>query len=527
MENSTAMYRYLLVPGRHHAITRFQIEHLKQLLARGDVAPDAEIVWAVTSANHAGTQRNPISGSRRVGMIEAVAASEGLPSEVYRITNMRERHNFAHFVLEEIRLLSKGRVALTPSNTLLVCSTQSVAAQYQALGFSVDTAEYSDNFAEQIAVRPWDVIEKMIASGNNWSNDATIANDLHPTCLEYYTRYALGDEIIEIFNDPLIGSDDGDITTTRDYSVYRQAFEDGARRKVADFSQYVQPGRILDVGSATGETLKVLSQQPELFESDFYGVEAARPLYQLAQQRKDAGEFGDTNIFFYQRNIMRSTLFHESSLNTIITMALTHEVESYLGRDELIAFLQRMYDILAPGGVYINYDVVAPNNKDQEVYALIVDTDGDNPEDLYPSIEPYELPGFLRTLSSKARFLRFIQDFRAEEGDGIAVRFEIIDDKEYAVLRYGDLCDFLAKKDYLNSWLSEMHERFCFWEYSDWLAVLREVGFTIHEGSELKTNPWLIENRFAPAATVYRRIDGALEPLAEPPATNVLLIATK
>lgn len=519
-------YRYLLIPGRHQAITRFQVAHLKELLASETVARNAEIIWAVTSANHAGTQRNPISGSRRLGMIEAVSVAEQLPSQVFRITNMTEKTNFAHYLIEGVRLESKGRVTMTPENTLVITSTKSVAEQYQLLGFAIDTAEYDETFTTERGPRPWDVVEEIIKSGPQWRTSAIVQDELHPVCLEQYERYGLGDDIVEVFQDPLIDSDDGDITTTRDYNSYRQAFEDGAIRKVADFEQYVQAGRILDVGSATGETLKILANKPELFESDFYGVEAARPLYQICQQRKDNGEFGDANVFFYQRNIMRSSLFPHNSLNTIITMALTHEIESYLGRAELKAFIKRMYDILAPGGVYINYDVLGPHEKDTIVYALLNDADGETPDELYPDIPDEQLPDFLRSLSTKARFGRFVKDFRAKEGDQIVASTEIIDGKEYVVVRYADFCDFLAKKDYANSWLSEMHERFCFWEYNDWEAALKEVGFEIADGSEAKQNPWLIENRFAPAAKVFKKEDAGLVEMPQP-VTNVLLVARK
>lgn len=519
-------YKYLLLPGRHQAVTRFQIDHIKEILERNEVDRSAQVVWAITSANHAGTQRNPLSGSRRIGIIEAVSIAEDIPSQVYRITNMTEKPNFAHYVTEAVRLESKGRVSLVPETTLVVCSTKDVAEQYKAAGFAVDTAEFDIHFEKQLGPRPWDVIEELIKSGPQWRSSAIVQDELHPVCFSHFEHYGLGDDIVEVFQDPLIDSDDGDITTTRDYATYRQAFEDGAIRKVADFGQYVLPGRILDVGCATGETLKLLSQRPDLFESDFYGVEAARPLFQICQQRKDNGEFGNANMFFYQRNIMRSSLFPHNSLNTIITMALTHEIESYLGRDELKRFIKRMYDITAPGGVYINYDVIGPKDKDKIVYALLTDDDGDNPDTLFPDMDEKVLPDFLRSMSTKARFKRFVKDFRAKEGDVMNVHYETIAGKEYAVLRHADLCDFLAKKDYFDSWLSEMHERFCFWEYSDWVQALTEVGFEMGEGTETKQNSWLIENRFAPAAKVFTK-DGDTLTEVEQPVTNVLLLARK
>lgn len=520
-------FTYLLLPGRHQAVTKYQIEYLKQVLGREEVAANAEIIWAITSANHGGTRRNPLTGSRRLGLIEAVTQEEHLTSQVYRLANKTQKNHFAHYVVESIRLDSHGRVAMTPDNTLVLCSTEVLSREFEALGFTVDTAEYDYTYTNLRGPLPWDVIEEIIRSGAQWRASAIVQDQLHPVCFEYFQRYGLGDDIVEVFQDPLMDSDDGDITTTRDYSVYRQAFEDGAARKVADFEHYVQPGRILDVGCATGETLNLLSKNPALFESDFYGVEAARPLYQICQQRKDGGEFGDANMFFYQRNIMRSSLFPHDSLDTIITMALTHEIESYLGHDELRAFLKRMYAITAPGGVYINYDVVAPHQKNRIVYATFTDTDGENPEEVFPDITDEAVPGFIRSLSTKARFKRFVEDFRRIEGDRIKVRYETIDGEEYAVLRHADLCDFLAKKDYTNSWLSEMHERFCFWEYSDWVEALQAAGFEIAEGSEAKQNPWLIENRFVPAAKVYEKTSDDQLVALEQPVTNVLLIAKK
>lgn len=528
-------YRYVLIPGRHQAITKFQIDNLHMLVRLDghdnttsyDIDRRAEIVWAVTSGNHGGTQRNPLSGSRRLGMIEAVSTYEKLPSQVYRISNMTEKSDFAHYLIEDVRLQSRGRTDMNPENTLVVCSTPAVIAQYRQLGYAVATAELDEETGRQIGPRPWDVVQEIISSGADWRSNAIVRDDLHPICFDHFERYGLGDQIIEVFQDPLITSDDGDITTSRDYQTYRRAFEDNAWRKVADFASEVEPGRILDVGCATGETLKLLSQQPDLFESDFYGVEAARPLYQICEQRKSAGDFGNANMFFYQRNIMRSSFFAHNSLNTIITMALTHEIESYLGREALLAFVKRMYDMLVPGGIYINYDVVGPNDKDATVYVLFNESDGDNPEDVHPHIDENDLHDFLSGLSTKARFRRFVKDFRAHEGDIMTYAFETVGDKEYAVMRRADLCDFLAKKDYIDSWISEMHERFCFFDHADWVALLQETGFEIESTSQAKQNPWLIENRFAPAAQVYT-IDESGKLQSEPqPVTNTLLSARK
>ena len=510
---------YLLIPGRHNLVTRFQVDYLKGLLEK---YKDAEVIWAVTSADHTGTQRNPLSGSRRLGIIEAVTAAESLPGEVYMIANKRQRDDFAHYLIEEIRTQTSGRIAMKPENTIVACSTDSVIAQYKALGFQVETVEHSTG-----AALPWDVVQKIIAAGRGWANNEEIISLMHPVCKMLYERYRLAELIQTIYGDPLVNSDDGDITITRDYASYRAAFEDNAWRKVQDFAAFVQPGKIVDVGCATGQTIKLLGEKPELFESDFYGVEVARPLYEICQQRKVNGEFGDTNVYFYQRNIMQSELFEPNAMSTVITMALTHEVESYLGHDELMRFVDRAYEMTAPGGVYINYDVVGPNDREKEVYFAPNREDGDTPEDLRWDLQGEELAAFLSTLSTAARLSRFLHDFREHEADGIAVRYEIIGGKSYAVLKYGDLCEFLAKKDYLASWKSEMHEKFCFYAHNDWCDTLKRAGFEITVDSRPITNQWLIDNRFAVAGKVYDMLDGALTERKSLPVTNTLLVARK
>ncbi len=533
---SKSDYKYALIPGRHQALTVFQQSYLRGLLQKDregtgfsgceSLSDDLQIIWAVTSANHGGTQRNPLSGERRIGMIEKFAAKNDIPSQVYPITNMKPKENFAAYVIEDIRIQSRGSTTLTPQNCVVICSTPSVIAMYEKLGYEIAYAELDQKSMTQRDVLPWDVVTEIIKAGKGWRDSRLVRESIEPTCFEYFETYGLGDEIVEIFSDPLIDSDDGDITDTRDYTTYRQAFEDNAWRKVNDFADFVKPGRILDVGCATGQTLKLLSEHPALFESDFYGVEAARPLFQIAEQRKNSGDFGNQNVYFYQRNIMRNTPFGDNTLDTIITMALTHEIYSYLGKDELERFVRRMYDMLAPGGVYINYDVVGPVSKDDIVHVRFTSSDGKNPDSVENDLDGKAFHDWLESLSTEARFLRFASDFRADEDDRITYHKQVIDDERYYVMRRADLCDFLAKKDYIDSWSSEMHEVFCFFEHDDWRRLLEKVGFTVDTGSRSIQNPWLIENRFAPAAEVFTLRDGAL--ISEPhPVTNTLLVARK
>lgn len=510
--------RYILFPGRHHIVTKFQVDYLRQLLTQ---YPEAQIVWAITSADHTGTQRNPIPGYRRLGMIEAAAQASDLDGMTYMIPNRTPKADFVHYVTEEIRTQTGGRVAMTPKNTIIACSTPALIAAYQAHGFTVETVELDTE-----ALRPWDIVERMIAAGEDWQTDEALIRLIDPAALAYYRRYDIARYIQSVYADPLVSSDDGDITVSRDYASYRAAFEDNAWRKVQDIAAFVQPGRIIDVGCATGQTIKLLAtDQPRLFESDFYGVEVARPLYEICQQRKANGEFGDANVYFYQRNIMQSELFEDNSINTVITMALTHEIESYLGRPALTAFLRRVHDMLAPGGVYINYDVVGPDQPDDMVHVLLNEADGQPLPDNQPLIRA--TPEELGRLSSSARFRQFLHDFRAEEGESHATEWRVIDGQEYVYVSRRLLYEFLAKKDYVNSWYSEMHETFCFFTHDEWRQALDAAGLICGDGTRPVQNQWLIDNRFAPAATVYHMDqDDGLVP-DDWSWTNTLLVAYK
>ena len=66
----------MIFPGRHHLLTRFQAAYLAA------VAESSTVVWAVTSANHSNTRRNPVPYHRREAAIERFSVTTGLRSVV-------------------------------------------------------------------------------------------------------------------------------------------------------------------------------------------------------------------------------------------------------------------------------------------------------------------------------------------------------------------------------------------------------------------------------------------------------------
>jgi SAM-dependent methyltransferase len=501
--------RYLLFPGRHHVLTQFQARYLGDLSFGDGGAEPATVIWAVTSANHENTKRNPIPYDRRQAAIERFSVRTGLRSLVVPVFDTALTGRFAEVTLKNVEAVTG--LALTPADTVVACSTPSVAALYAELGFTIAQVEASVAPAPE---RPWDVLLRVAAGDETWRELA------HPATVDVFDRYRLDDWIRTIVNDPIVG-DEGGLTATRDYHSYAEAFASSAQRKWATVREHVRPGRIVDIGCGAGAVLELADREPALHESDLIGVEVARHLYEECVHRKAQGVFGNPNVFFYQRNVLGGAVFAPRSIDTTLTFALTHEIWSYgQRRTSLRRFVQAIFDHTAPGGVWINSDVCGPDGKDRPVTLTLSTVDGANPP--APRRDLAELPAdqvsaYVSGLSTRARLDQFAVDYRFAipyapvEGDPGAVRMTL-----------GDAMDYLTRKDYADNWLSETHEQFCGLEWADWRELLAEVGFEVDPVSGPWRNDWLAANRFGPVAA----LSDAGGPI-DWPVTHVLLVARR
>src|SRR4030095_2841144 len=106
---------YLLIPGRHQLLTSFQFEYLQAILKNGlfdqiDVNGEKlrindkidAIIFAVTSANHSNTRRNPLPFYLRAISIEAFGNELGSPAYIYGIDDVGSLTNFASYTLKRI-----------------------------------------------------------------------------------------------------------------------------------------------------------------------------------------------------------------------------------------------------------------------------------------------------------------------------------------------------------------------------------------------------------------------------------------
>lgn len=535
---------YLLFPGRHHLLTNFQLEYLTRVTSGDprqlrDIAGEPftadqridTILWAITSANHAHTRRNPLPAHRREVAIEDFAEQLDARSYVFLIDDLGSTPRFAEYLIKKIDVDSQGRFRLTPANTVIGCSTPEVIAMYERLGFRILPVELVNRSPLQLLdMTPWQLLDHLVEvgrRGGDWQTDELYLTKVARATRRLYQKYHYGDLIVALHQSPLL-TDDGDLTDTRDYNTYVRAFDAGAQRKYELIKDHVVPGRIVDIGCCTGALLRELSYDDRLRESDFFGVEVARPLYVECLHRKEQRDFGSDHVFFYQQDFASGPVFADHSVSTFTTFSLTHEIESYGGRAALLRFLQLLYAQTALGGRWLNVDVVGPEQGEREVYLWLEPSDGrsDDWEREFEPAERIQLRDYLDGLSTYARFLRFARDFRREEGERLAYREMSLAGVPYVVLALSDACEFLSKKDYTDNWMSEMHERFCFWSFAQWSEAAREAGFQVASASHAFTNPWIVENRWRDRAVLYQRCGTELQPLPYP-VTNMLLIADK
>ncbi|HVI46308.1 MAG TPA: hypothetical protein VM802_15640 [Chitinophaga sp.] len=527
---------YLLIPGRHHLLTDFQFKYLNRLIkcnleGEKDVyglpleAQTVEgIIFAVTSANHLGTKRNPVPFYIRAMVIQEFSNSLDVPVYVYGIDDVGVIPDFSEYTVKTIRHSSESVHSLTPDNTIVICST-SVKEMYLKRGFRVLPAELDPVTNTFTQPMPWDVV-KLIAQEGEWRKNKTVLDQMHPAAFHIWSLYSIGEKVQQILKDPIIGAD-GDLTATRDYSVYVKQMDDIAAMKYRETAPYIQPGKIGDIGCAAGSWIKIGCEDDRLHECDFYGIEVSRHLYDVCLQRKHNREFANPSVFFAQKNAVTSLVFEAGSMNTIHTSSLTHEIESYGSRKDLIAFIHNRYQELVPGGVWINRDVVGPENRNETVLLWLNTNDGENDLPAPENPGTHELAVWLGKLSTAALFKRFAQDFRHHEGYRLPHEWVTIDDNTYCKLSMQDACEFLFKKDYHDNWFSEMHETFCFWNFNDWKSALEEAGFRLDNLSNAYRNEWIVKNRLEGKVQLLRINENrTVEPMRFPDS-HMLLLARK
>lgn len=551
---------YLLIPGRHLCNTTYQERYLARVLHRTPAqldlihpapedfaGPVDTILFAVTSANQAHSRYNPIDFHVRAIGVDRFARhlQRVVPDMRFRIIGVphyAQTDRFARHTLKEIEEQTERDLQPNPRNTLVVCSTPAVIEQYAELGFGILPAELANTATTEgeaadpkwIAPNPIDLIRRVAEVGDRWADDGQLAADLHPATRYLWTDFPqVPEKIIRLYRDPLL-NDQGSLTAERNYAAYAFAMSNPAavELKYQDIADAIRPGRIVDEGCADGALLVPIARDHP--DADLIGIEITGEFLAQCHERQRRGDFGGTYVHFHQRNLM-DPIFEPDSIDTTICNSTVHELWSY-GRqsDTVRPYLARKFRQTRRNGRIIVRDVVAPEDMQQEVHLWLNDADGSNENALAEFDAAADLQKHLDGLSTAARFKRFARDFLAAQRaagnrpphSAVHYKERTVDGRHYFVLSLKHAAEFLTKKDYTDSWDSEMNEEFTYWPFSQWKSELEWAGFRVLARSRAYANPWIIQNRFDGKAELYRRESVTLVPM-DYPVTNLVIVGEK
>ena len=180
----------------------------------------------------------------------------GLPSLVVPVPDVPQHPRFAELVLTTAATALAAPARARPGPTVVACSTRRwlLRTPRSATGSCRWRPAPTPS-----PVRPWEVVERCAAGDPSWTEVA------HPETVAFWERYDLVTTIRELFADPVVSAE-GDLTGTRDYRTYAASFETASRRKWDLVGDWVEPGRVLDVGCATGGLLEVVAADPRFAE---------------------------------------------------------------------------------------------------------------------------------------------------------------------------------------------------------------------------------------------------------------------
>ncbi len=519
------MKHRILFHGRHILHTRFQEQAVAALIQALSASSDrpVEVIFAVTSANHANSRYNPVPFHYRAIGIDLFArkvlAPLGARWSIIPIPHMPPTEAFAERVVAYARAIHESGSDISPENTIVLCSTVPLIKQFRSAGYEVSTAEYDETAQTYKASTPQSMLAEHAAHMIESRDTPSFVETVSQATIDLWNTYSeIPQEIERLWRESLL-TEHGDITETRDYGTYSFSMSrsDVIDRKYEDIKAGIVPGVIVDEGCADGALLTKIAK--EFPDSDLIGIEITREFLAEAHERQRRGEFGSSFVFFHQRNLAHK-IFDEASVDTTICNSTTHEIWSYGGGDETLRqYLAYKYAQLKPGGALVIRDVIGPEQGDEMMYAWFNDADGTTPT-------PDEAAqADAHTLSTLGRFYKFAKEFF--NGRGVEYAEEVVDGKKLIRASRKDITDFLGKKNYVDNWDSELHESFTHWSFGRWKEELERAGFTLDTAlSYAYTNDWIAEHHFKGTAELFTKAGDKFVPEEWPP-TNVILVARK
>jgi SAM-dependent methyltransferase len=259
-------------------------------------------------------------------------------------------------------------------------------------------------------------------------------------------------------------TDHGELSTGRDFRVYKAGMDASLAVKIADICTHVRPGTIVDKGCGTGKLLVHLSALWP--ESRILGLDISTELLHTA-----AGQpFPHPNASIVKGDIIQRH-FPPGSVATVIFSSVIHEVFSYNGydRESVRLALRNTRMELEPAG-------------------RVVIRDG---------VRPAAGTVWMRCgTETESRFRRFARDFKGRSATpGVTFIERVHDGQRWFILTTHAANEFLSKKDYLENWSIEVNEEFGVFTLHEWQCELKAMGYRILEARSY-ASPWIFEHRY-------------------------------
>ncbi len=468
------MIANLLIVGRWHGVTRDQESALRRSI---DECGQGKLIFVITAADQAGTKRHPLSVVERKEIVTELGNQLGRPYEIYAVADILDSKQWVSHLCESIRSQSNGSTRLNPADTLLVSANIDTSKRFEQAGYRTIAPCFQ-------GTTPADMLAT-IAGGGDWQKLSTEAT------IRVFTRHGIDERVREIFSNVLL-TDDGELSTGRDFQVYVAGMDASLGVKIEDICPHIKAGRIVDKGCGSGTLLVHLST---LFpSSEIIGMDLSRELLRTAEGQ----HYPHQNVSVVKGNIIHQR-FAPGSLSTVIFSSVLHEVYSYNGydREQVRLALRNARTELEPGGRMIIRDGIRP--ADRVVWMRMDD-------------------------QTEERFLRFAREFKGKSTNpGVKFEQRLHEEQKWFVLSSHEANEFLSKKDYLKNWKIEVNEEFGVFRLEQWKANLKASGYRIVEARSY-LNPWIDLNRYRDR--VWLHADGGDRPLAQlqfPDTTAVIV----
>ncbi len=455
-----------LLVGRFHALTRAQGELIAELGADPEVE---RIVCVVTSADHAGTRRNPLDAATREQILRPALEASGKPFRLVRIADIPDDKAWVAHVARTVAEIT--HVPIEPARTRLYSANREVNALFARAGYPLVQLA-------QPALTPHELVQAVV-EGRPWQAEAA------PSTRAVLERPEIVERLRAIFHEHK-RTDDGELAVHREFDSYGQQMDAGLQQKLEDLGPWVLPGKIVDKGCGTGKLMVELSRR--FPDSAFVGVDLSREFLRRC----------DENTYYAQNVELRlgdaaDPAVPAGSASTVIFSSIMHEIYTYSGYDQaqVERALASAAGELGPGGRVLIRDGVSPGPGTWRLELLDAET--------------------------RVAFERFAREFK----HGAGAAHERIG--ETGVRLSAHLAnEFLCKKDYQRNWAIEVHEEYGARTTDGWRATLEAHGFAV-EHLRAYVNPWIAEHRYRGKVALTDDAGRAIEW----PATNVVVIGAR